>query len=63
MTNEAERKPPSNTQTEFSKRHRNAKVNQWSDESKNACVKVTSHSVQFDSLKPRFSEDTLFASD
>ena len=42
MTNDAERSPMSSNQPEFSKQYRNKNATRWSDESKNACLKVTS---------------------
>ena len=44
MTNEAERTPKSNTQAEFTKQYGNKKTKRWSDESNNACLKVTEYS-------------------
>ena len=44
MTDDAERTSASNTDTDFTKQDRNKKATRWSDESSNACVKVTAYS-------------------
>ena len=44
MTNDAESTPASNNQAAFAKQYPNKNANRWSDESNNACVKVTTHS-------------------
>ena len=44
MTNDAESTPTSNNQAAFAKQYPNKNANRWSDESNNACIKVTTHS-------------------
>ena len=56
MTNDAERSPMSGIQPESSKQYHNKNATRWSDESKNACLKVTSVRYRAFSLPGQFAQ-------